>query len=226
MLNEIKYFNETLEIKDPIRQEDGSLISAEIEPDLDVLNLKKEQPDDTEIICFPDPQCGDKISKNFILADLTSSPLFSSVPCNLEQNGLTAKEITKNLINLAQNVLEPLKNVFGKDFIITSGLRKGEGKSQHLTGQAVDISFTFIDKRDFVHRAAEISMILPDFDYIILEYIKPMPIIHISFNKDGNKRKRLTTKDYKKYYTGFRDEKMGLVYSEEFFKNASSNKIR
>ena len=60
----------------------------------------------------------------------------------------------RNLVSLIENVLDPLRESFGKPIIVNSGYRSrslntivgGSATSQHLFGQAADI--TAQDKRD------------------------------------------------------------------------------
>ena len=81
-----------------------------------------------------------KITEHFSLEELTkTNQPFDNTP-NIEQ-------IT-NLKTLANTVLEPLRIKFGKPIIVNSGFRsdevndavKGSKTSQHLSGQAADIT--------------------------------------------------------------------------------------
>lgn len=57
------------------------------------------------------------------------------------------KEVVENLNKLVENVLDPLREKYGKPIMVSSGYRceklnkavGGAAKSQHLTGKAVDI---------------------------------------------------------------------------------------
>lgn len=57
------------------------------------------------------------------------------------------KEVVENLNKLVENVLDPLREKYGKPIMVSSGYRceklnkavGGAAKSQHLTGKAADI---------------------------------------------------------------------------------------
>lgn len=109
-------------------------------------------------------------------------------------------EQKENLIALVDNVLDPLRKLWGKPIIVTSGFRcaklnravGGVSKSQHTKGQAADIrtveNTTMENKRlfDVAMRSG-----LP-FDQLIDEY--GYNWIHISFNTKGNRKQVLHLK--------------------------------
>lgn len=109
-------------------------------------------------------------------------------------------EQKENLIALVDNVLDPLRKLWGKPIIVTSGFRcaklnravGGVSKSQHTKGQAADIrtveNTTMENKRlfDVAMRSG-----LP-FDQLINEY--GYNWIHISFNTKGNRKQVLHLK--------------------------------
>lgn len=109
-------------------------------------------------------------------------------------------EQKENLIALVDNVLDPLRKLWGKPIIVTSGFRcaklnravGGVSKSQHTKGQAADIrtveNTTMENKRlfDVAMRSG-----LP-FDQLIDEY--DYNWIHISYNVKGNRKKVLHLK--------------------------------
>lgn len=109
-------------------------------------------------------------------------------------------EQKENLIALVDNVLDPLRKLWGKPIIVTSGFRcaklnravGGVAKSQHMKGQAADIrtveNTTMENKRlfDVAMRSG-----LP-FDQLIDEY--GYNWIHISFNTKGNRKQVLHLK--------------------------------
>lgn len=111
--------------------------------------------------------------------------------------------VKTNLENLVKNVLDPLREAYGKPIGVYSGYRSnalnkavnGAKNSQHLTGTAADIhgANTTENRRlyDLVLR-----MQLP-FDQMILEKgTKTNPQwIHISFNPKNNRKQTL-------YYNG------------------------
>ena len=109
-------------------------------------------------------------------------------------------EQKENLIALVDNVLDPLRKLWGKPIIVTSGFRcaklnravGGIAKSQHTKGQAADIrtveNTTMANKQlfDVAMRSG-----LP-FDQLIDEY--GYNWIHISFNTKGNRKQVLHLK--------------------------------
>lgn len=109
-------------------------------------------------------------------------------------------EQKENLIALVDNVLDPLRKMWGKPIIVTSGFRcaklnrvvGGVAKSQHTKGQAADIrtveNTTMENKRlfDVAMRSG-----LP-FDQLIDEY--GYNWIHISYNTKGNRKQVLHLK--------------------------------
>lgn len=109
-------------------------------------------------------------------------------------------EQKENLIALVDNVLDPLRKLWGQPIIVTSGFRcaklnravGGVAKSQHTKGQAADIrtveNTTMANKQlfDVAMRSG-----LP-FDQLIDEY--GYNWIHISFNLKGNRKQVLHIK--------------------------------
>jgi hypothetical protein len=76
--------------------------------------------------------------------------------------------------------------------VITSALRNGTGKSQHLAGMAVDIQFPTEFSRPSYTSGTYMSRVyeliaLVSFDQFILEYGGTGPIFHLSFNSAGNR---------------------------------------
>ena len=128
-----------------------------------------------------------KLSKDFILQE------FVATKTGLN-NQLTSEAIA-NIEFLVKNLLQPLRNAFGKPIRITSGYRStevnkavgGSKTSQHTKGEAVDIVsndnkqlFELI-KNDF------------DFDQLIWEYgTDEQPAwVHVSLKKTGNRKQAM-----------------------------------
>lgn len=84
-----------------------------------------------------------KLSKNFTLEELT----FSITALNNGWNNTPNPEARAELSRLAVEVLQPIRDVWGKPIRVTSGYRMprlnasvgGSPTSQHLLGQAADI---------------------------------------------------------------------------------------
>lgn len=82
--------------------------------------------------------------KHFTIAELSAS---ATAQCRGIDNTPTA-EAVENLTLLVENVLDPLREVFGSRILINSGYRcpalnkavGGTTKSQHISGEAADIT--------------------------------------------------------------------------------------
>lgn len=81
---------------------------------------------------------------NFTIKELTASTTAAA----LGINNTPTPEILENLKQLINNVLDPLRNAYGKPIRVNSGYRspdlnravKGSRTSQHVKGQAADIT--------------------------------------------------------------------------------------
>lgn len=103
-----------------------------------------------------------------------------------------------NLEALVSNVLDPLREAFGKPVIVNSGYRSnllndavgGAKNSQHTRGEAADI--TAQDVRDNLKLFEIIRETLP-FDQLIWEKgTRTYPAwVHVSFKKNGINRKQI-----------------------------------
>ena len=98
--------------------------------------------------------------------------------------------------SLVTNVLDRLRDEWGRPIIVTSGYRckelnaavGGTRNSQHLKGQAADIvSDDFEAFRRFVRRWCKDN----DFDQCIFEHGGGRQWMHISFNRGRNRRQML-----------------------------------
>ena len=145
--------------------------------------------------------------KYFSLYELTRSDTAK----RMGYDNTPTEQITRNLQDLVTNVLDPLRLAWGRPIKVTSGYRcpklnkkvGGAASSQHMYGQAADIT-TMSDHPDDNMELLKllIELKLP-FDKLISEYVdeKGRPNwIHVSFSpkKRGIK---LTCKNGK-YYNG------------------------
>lgn len=103
------------------------------------------------------------------------------------------EEQVENLTALVDNVLDPLRERFGRPIIVNSGFRSkdlnyavgGVSTSQHLNGEAADIyAGTKEGNRELFNL---IVKYLP-YDQVINE--RDFSWIHVSYKKDGNNRKQ------------------------------------
>lgn len=128
--------------------------------------------------------------KFFTLRELTKSDTairkgIKNVPSKLEEN---------NLIALVENILDPLREAYGKPIIVTSGYRceelnrliGGSKTSQHRSGQAVDIR-TIIDTPEENKKLYDliIKLNLP-FDQLIDEH--NFDWVHVSYSPKHRKQ--------------------------------------
>lgn len=103
-------------------------------------------------------------------------------------------EIKKNLKALVDNILDPLREAYGKPITVTSGYRcpklntavKGAKNSQHVTGQAADINGVK-DLRSENKKLFDlvIKLNLP-YDQLIDEY--DYNWVHVSFSNKPRKQ--------------------------------------
>jgi uncharacterized protein YcbK (DUF882 family) len=95
------------------------------------------------------------------------------------------EEIISNLTALVENVLDPLREAWGRPITVSSGYRckalntkvKGSSTSQHMLGQAADISAGTIEENKKLFQLAQ-NLKLP-YDQLIDEY--GYSWVHISY---------------------------------------------
>lgn len=142
-----------------------------------------------------------KLSRNFTLEELTAS---TTAKHHGIGNTPSAQEIVC-LTALAQNVLQPLREWWGKPITIGSGYRSaalnkavgGVNNSQHMKGQAVDL-FIDGDKTKGQRWFNYIRDHLP-FDQLIWEHnTKGTYWVHVSFDPYGCNRKQVINELLKK----------------------------
>ena len=99
----------------------------------------------------------------------------------------------RNIAALVDNVLDPLREAWGKPIIVTSGYRcpqlnrmvNGVATSMHMTGQAADITTgNMIDNRRLYQLAQDLN--LPCFELIGKKY--DFKWLHISFAPGRERR--------------------------------------
>jgi zinc D-Ala-D-Ala carboxypeptidase len=132
------------------------------------------------------------LSKNFTLTELISSE--TALRKGIDNNPPTA--VINHLKNLVENVLQPLRDKYGKPINITSGYRSpslnktigGSTSSQHCFGQAADFT---VPKED----AKQVFEILKSmqFDQLIWEFGNDHSPqwFHVSFNAQRNRKEIL-----------------------------------
>ena len=151
-----------------------------------------------------------QLSKNFSLAEMTRSQTATRKGIANSPSGTHQS----NLVLLCQNILQPLRDYYGRPLRVTSGYRSPElceaigskATSQHTKGEAVDfevIGVANIQVAYFIEANC-------DFDQLILEYYCPdddqKGWVHCSF-VEGSNRKQVLTFDGKKYTNGLPEMK-------------------
>ncbi len=114
-----------------------------------------------------------KLSANFTLSELTKSQ--TAVRKNIKNEPSTAH--VENLIHLAETVLQPVRDHFGKPVVISSGYRSPElceaigssTKSQHARGEAADFEIMGVDNMQLAMWINKNT----NFDQLILEFYEP-----------------------------------------------------
>jgi hypothetical protein len=135
------------------------------------------------------------LSENFSLDELTKSQeaIRLGIPNkpNDEQIG--------NLILLCKNILQPIRNHFGKVVSVSSGYRSAalceaigsSSKSQHTKGQAADFEIFGMANKDVSDWVIQNL----DYDQCILEFWNPNDPnsgwVHCSYNDNGNRKQYL-----------------------------------
>ena len=135
-----------------------------------------------------------QISKNFFLNEFTDSITAK----NRKIDNTPSHEEVVNITLLVQNTLQPIRDKFGKSIFVNSGFRSprlnaavgGANSSQHLTGQAADITAGNPDENRKLFNMIKASDI--PFDQLIDEY--NCQWVHVSYSKDRNRRQVLYIK--------------------------------
>lgn len=137
-----------------------------------------------------------KLTPNFSLAEMTKSEtaLRLGLPNDPEPEHL------ENLKVLAENVLQPVRDHFGKGVKVNSAYRHpdvnravgGSTTSDHCKGMAADIEIPGIANADLAQWIADNC----EFRQLILEFYTPgVPDsgwVHVSYNPADNKKQILT----------------------------------
>ena len=132
-----------------------------------------------------------KLSANFTLSELTKSQ--TAVRKNIKNEPSTAH--VANLIHLAETVLQPVRDHFGKPVVISSGYRSPElceaigssAKSHHAKGEAADFEIPGVDNMQLATWINKNT----DFDQLILEFYEPgdpnSGWVHCSAVREGSR---------------------------------------
>ncbi len=137
-----------------------------------------------------------KLSPNFSLAEMVKS----DTALRLDMDNTPGDEEIANMIALAENVLQKVRDHYGKGVKVNSGFRHpdvnakvgGSKTSDHCKGMAADIEIPGVANADLAEWIVENC----DFRQVILEFYTPgIPDsgwVHVSYNPDDNKKQVLT----------------------------------
>ena len=155
-----------------------------------------------------------QLSKNFSLKELTASQ-------TADRHGISnnpSEDHMDNLKKLCDNVLQKVRDHYGKVVSVSSGYRSPElseaigskSTSQHCKGMASDIEIFGVPNI----KVAYWIQANCGFDQLILEFWNPKNDkdinsgwVHVSYNEKGANRKQVLTFDGKKYENGLPEMK-------------------
>ena len=131
-----------------------------------------------------------------------------------KQKGIKNKpneEQVENMKLLAEKVFEPLREWVGCPIRVNSMFRslelntalKGSKTSSHMKGEAMDITRMACGKENCKSNLDMFHWIKDnlEFDQLIWEFGKEPKWLHVSYNKDKNRKQVLVTKKRGVYYT-------------------------
>lgn len=141
-----------------------------------------------------------KLTPNFTLEEMCAS----STATARHIDNTPTESVKINLRALCENVLQPLRDAYGKSIVINSGYRckklnsavGGSKTSQHMTGEAADIRCNNKVTREWIFDYIKTHL---TFDQLILEHNSSGTYwVHVSYRKDGKNRKQVIADMLKK----------------------------
>ena len=150
------------------------------------------------------------LSKSFTLNELVKSQ-------TAEREGINnnpSQAQMESLTNLCENILQPVRDHFGKPVTVSSGFRSGELclkigsslKSQHTAGQAADFEIFGISNQDVAHWIDKNL----NYDQMILEFWNPEDKnsgwVHCSYKS--------TEENRKEFLRAYRDDNGKVCYEK------------
>ena len=137
-----------------------------------------------------------RLSQNFTLAEMIKSQTAERKGINNNPN----EDNIENLQRLCNEILQPIRDHYGKVVSVSSGFRSPElcvaigssVTSQHASGQAADFEIYGVSNKELADYIADNL----DFDQLILEFWKEgepnSGWVHCSY-KEGSNRKQVLT---------------------------------
>ena len=155
-----------------------------------------------------------EISANLTLKEVSKSLTATRRGIDNEPQG----EHLTNLIKLANNVFQPIREHFGKPIFVSSGYRSdklnkaigGSATSQHCKGEALDLDN---DGRGYPSNADIFWYIYDhlEFDQLIFEFgsMENPSWVHVSYKSEGNRKQvlRASKSNGRTIYTNFKDNR-------------------
>lgn len=147
------------------------------------------------------------LGKYFSLEEMTKSQ--TAIRRGIDN--IPSDQELENLVELVKNVLDPIREHFGKPVTVNSGYRgkklnsaiKGSKNSQHCKGQAADIEIIGVSNYELACWIRD-NM---DFDQLILEFhnrkVPDSGWVHVSWNSPKKNRKQTLTIDSNGTKQGF-----------------------
>lgn len=128
-----------------------------------------------------------KLTTNFTLEELIASSTATSQGIDNTPNETQIAALTK----LAENILQPIRDKINAPIVISSGFRSeelntavnGESNSQHMKGEAADISTSKMS-------APELFDIIIRMDIPYDQVILYPTFVHVSHKSSGDQRKQ------------------------------------
>lgn len=135
------------------------------------------------------------LSEHFTLEELTKSQ--TATRFEIKEQFKPNPFITENLQQLCVNILEPIRKKIGKEIIVNSGYRcvklnrkiGGASNSQHINGEAVDITVKGVSNLELIKIIKELNL---PFDQCIEEFHQ---WVHISYGPRNRKQYLTAIKD-------------------------------
>ena len=132
----------------------------------------------------------------FTITEMTQSDTARRLGINNTPND-TAR---RTLINLVENILDPLRSEYGKPIIVNSGYRSmtlnnavgGSSTSQHLAGEAADIESAGRSRKENEKLFNLIISLGLPFDQLVNEY--NFDWVHVSFSSSRRRGQILEAK--------------------------------
>lgn len=170
--------------------------------------LSKTCSDIASITPFPSGNAIDDIqlTDRYTVGKLTRKPNVTfDNPLRAGVGGLSLEEIVCNLKLLAVNCIEPIRAQYPTAFVTNTWRPPGSNaKSQHPKGMAADIQFRGLPKAEY-YAVAQWVRDNVAYDQLLLEYKTTgtgLPWIHVSFNKDNQRKQVLTLLNDRTYGQG------------------------